>query len=95
MCLTRSLLTGALISLVCFVSVRQVTKETLALLSKGKHKFPSVRRSRGDSAPIDIATATLDDLLWLFVERERMQLTSLREIMQQKLGQCAVAFASL
>ena len=67
--------------------VCQVTKETLALLSKGKHVFPSVRRSRGDSTPIDVSSATLDDLLWLFVERERLQLTSLGDAMAQKLGQ--------
>ena len=64
----------------------KVTKESLAALAKGKHVFPKAVRSRGENAPIDIATATLQDLLWLFVERERLQLTSLAHTMQTKLA---------
>jgi acyl-CoA oxidase len=73
------------------VLFQKVTKETLALLSKGKHKFPRIQRSKGD-APIDIATATLEDLLWLCVEREKLQFTGLAGEMQTKIGGGAKLF---
>lgn len=68
------------------VLFQKVTKEVLARLGKGQHEFPVVSRSRGDSAAIDIATCTLGDLLWLFVERERRQLTALAAALHQKLA---------
>ena len=68
------------------VLFQKVTKEVLARLGKGQHQFPTVARSRGASAPIDIATCTLSDLLWLFVERERLQLTALATSLHAKLS---------
>lgn len=60
----------------------KVSKETLSLIGKGKHVFPTVTPS---STPIDIANATLNDLLFLFVERERKQFTELQESLQKKM----------
>jgi len=70
----------------------KVSKEVLGLISKGKHQFPSVARSRGDASPIDIASAPLSDLLWLFVERERQQFTELSTQMQSKMAAGAKLF---
>jgi acyl-CoA oxidase len=64
----------------------KVAKETLGLISKGKHTFPTVQRSRGDAQPIDIATATLADLLWLFVAREKAQFEELSAQMQSEMA---------
>jgi len=74
------------------VLFQKVSKETLALISKGKHTFPEVARSRGSSQPIDIASATLADLLWLFVEREKRQFLGLAADMQSKMASGAKLF---
>jgi acyl-CoA oxidase len=68
------------------VLFQKVSKETMALITKGKHTFPVIKRSNGDSNPIDISNAKLNDFLWLFVERERIQFTELITDMQNKLS---------
>src|SRR4051794_9762077 len=65
------------------VLLQKVAKETLALLSKGKHAFPEVAAS---SHPINIERADLNDLFALFVMREQSQLLELAEQMQSKMG---------
>jgi len=74
------------------VLFQKVAKETLALIQQKKHVFPAVARSRGDSQPIDIASASLQDLLWLFVEREKRQYLGLASDMARKMKAGAKLF---
>lgn len=66
----------------------KVAKEVLALIAKGKHQFPTVPLSGGGthSQSIAIETATLSDLLYLFVSRERQLFLQLGSELKAKMS---------
>jgi len=54
------------------VLLQKVAKETLSRIGKGSHEFPDVRpASASNCTGIDINATTLQDMLFLFVEREK------------------------
>jgi acyl-CoA oxidase len=61
----------------------KVSKEVLALISKGKHIFPKITPS---STPLDISRASLSDCLSLFVEREKKLFFQLGADLKEKMA---------
>lgn len=67
----------------------KVSKEVLALISKGKHTFVKVTPS---STPLDLNRATLSDMLYLFSTREKLQFLTLGSNLQTKMAAGSTLF---